>query len=171
MSPVIESHEFESLRQFQIRDKEVLSQLKRLIKPLIKDGYTFEYYSVKQKVLKEIQTASLSFHTWYQSKMVDNLTDMTDDSFQGKLIVGGVLATDYIAEPSKTTFGDAITNKLVLNGLGERAVYLRKQLKSPKNENSFKITTSHYFDIKLITVAYVPEIKKGVITLHILHLF
>ncbi len=171
MSPVIESHKFESLKQFQIRDKEVLNKIKKLIKPLVQEKYDIEYFQVKQKVFKEIQTASLSFHTWYYSKISNGKTDMTDAEFQKNIIVGAVSVNDYIAEPNKKSFGGKANNKLILNGFGERAVCVRKQLKSPKNENSFDITCNHLYDIKLVTVAYVPEIKKAVVTCHILHLF
>jgi hypothetical protein len=171
MSPVIDSQQLESIKQFNIVDKDVLRQIKKLVKPLVQDSYDIEYFMVKQKVFKEIETASMSFHTWYYSKVSNGSTDMSDAEFQGKIIIGAVSVNDFIAEPTKKSFGGKKSNKLVLNGLGERAVLLRRQLKSPKNENSFRITCDTLFDIKFVTVAYITELKKAVVTLHILHLF
>ncbi len=171
MSPVIDAQQFESLKQFNIVDKDVLKQIKKLVKPLTQETYDIEYFMIKQKVFKEIQTGSMSFHAWYYSKISNGSTDMSEADFQGKIIIGAVSVNDFIAEPTKKSFGGKKSNKLVLNGLGERVVLLRRQLKSPKNENSFRITCETIFDIKFVTVAYVPELKKAVVTLHILHLF
>lgn len=170
-SPVIDSQQVESIRQFNITDNDVLKQIKKLVKPLVLEEYEIEYFTVKQKVFKETQTTSMSFHAWYYSKVSNGSTDMTNADFQGKIIVGAVSVNDFIAEPTKKSFGGKKSNKLVLNGLGERAVFLRRQQKSPKNENSFRITCETLFDIKFVTVAYIKEIKKAVVTLHILHLF
>lgn len=170
MNPVIDSQQFESLTQFQIKDKEILREIKRLVKPLAQDNYDIDYFCVKQKVFKEIQIASLSFHTWYFSKLSNGSNDMSNANFQDKIIVGAVSINDHIGEPTEKSFGGRPNNKLVLNGFGERGVYIRRQLKSPKNENSFRIiTNSEPIDIKLVSIAYVPHLKKAVVTLHIFH--
>ena len=171
MSPVIEAQQFESLKQFQIRDNEVLRKIKKLLKPIARSDYDIEYFRVKQKVFKEIQAVSLSFHTWYFSKISAGVLDMTDAEFQGNLIIGGVSVNGFISEPTEKAFGTRIHNKLVLNGLGKRAVNMRRQLKSPKNECAFTIVSDKLVDIELVTIAYEPNIKKAVVTLHVLHLY
>lgn len=176
MSPVIDSHQLESIKQFQIRDKEVLKQISRLVKPLVQNNYSIEYFDVKQKIFKEIQTASLSFHAWLHTKLsqIDDkldANDMTNAFFLKNMIIGAVSVNDFIAEPTPKSFGGKNINKLVLNNLGERAVYLRRQLKSPKNENGFRIVSDHLVDVKFVSVGYSPELLKAVVTMHILHLY
>jgi hypothetical protein len=170
-SPVVESMQFESLRQFNIRDKDIMKNLKKMIKPLVSDGYDIEYFFVKQRIFKEIQTASVSHHAWFYYQMSNKGLDMTDVDLEGTIVSGGVSVNDYIAIPTKSSFGGHRINNLTLNGLGKRTVCLQDQAQSPSNENAFRILQDNNYMLKLISVAYIEKIKKAIVTLHVLQLY
>jgi hypothetical protein len=164
---VVEAYKYESLKQFEITDKIVLSQIKKMLKPLVESKYNIEYFYVKQRIHKEIKVANLCHHGWYFNK-VTNKFNMNDTNMRGTLNVGAVAVTDYIAPIKTGCLNGKRVNCLTFNSFAERDVHIRRQSRFPIHENSFKFTYSNDgLYLEMVSIAYSEELKKAVATLHV----
>lgn len=168
LNPVFEAQQYTSFRQFQIRDKDVLKKLRDMLKPLIDEEYNIEYFKVKQKFTGPMNNIAVSFHSWYYSKAIEDWTDATDQEVKGELIVGAIAITEDILPITERSLSGRKANGLVFNGLGHRQVYIRKNCRWPRFENSFRLLhTKEDLDPEFITVCICDEYKEVVVTLHV----
>lgn len=169
LNPVIDAFQFETLRQYENRDKDVLHQLKKTIKPLLDDDYEIEYYRVRQKVSKESKSCAIAFHSWYYTKLTDGDTDMTDEEFKGRIYVKAIAINDEVDELNSKSLGGRLANGLLFNKTAEREIHVRRNSYIPRFENTFKLThLDDDNDPEFFTICYSEDLKRAVVTLHII---